>query len=87
MTWKPTDEMVKTHSRAVHDMGQFCTQPVSYAALTAVQPLIAAEARAKALEDAVEHFRTLFAKEPYDFTIDDVTTILQSLISKPPAKS
>ena len=54
MTWKPTDEMVKAFDdlRFI-DEARYLPQRIT-TALIAVQPLIAADARAKALEEAAD---------------------------------
>ena len=72
MTWKPTDEMM----RVVYSTAS--TRPW-VDALIAVQPLIAAEARAKALEEAAAHAEKGF----YSCTPREIADLIRSLIPKP----
>ena len=77
MTWKPTDEMVRIAWEGF-EWGPETNRMLR--ALIAVQPLIAAEARAKALEEAAALF---------DGGIDTFSKAaalsIRSLIPKPPA--
>ena len=70
MTWKPTDEMVKVAEDAAYaaleDVCGCCNAGCGMATLIAVQPLIAAEARAKALEEAAKIAENLDFHDEYD---------------------
>ena len=76
MTWKPTDEMVIT---ALHKLWGKAEDDAVHmeAALIAVQPLIAAEARAKALEEAAQVIESDL------YVHSDLTRAIRSLISMP----
>ena len=81
MTWKPTDEMM----RVVYSTAS--TRPW-VDALIAVQPLIAAEARAKALEEAAKivetepRFRLGFRLDG-NARIENAAAAIRSRIPKP----
>ena len=57
MTWKPTDEM----TAKIADLSctaALCCEDCGKAAITHVQPLIAEEARAKALNEAADYVQS-----------------------------